>query len=75
MKLDPMLERCLDVQDLDIWPEEANATTLAKLHHQRWGIERAFLHPTMHLRREVHTLSYPPMAPSRLPAAQKVAAL
>lgn len=75
MKLDPMLERGLDVQGLDTWSEEADATTPARVHRQRWGNERALLHPTMHLRREVHTLSHPPMAPSRLPASQQADAL
>lgn len=39
--------------------EQANARTLAALYHQRWTIERAFLHLTTQLRCEVRTLCYP----------------
>lgn len=50
----------------------ADAATLARLYRQRWTIERAFLHLTVQLRCEVHTLSYPSAALFALACAMVV---
>ena len=43
-------------------PELADALTLAALYRERWTLEKACLHLTLELRREVDTLAYPPAA-------------
>lgn len=42
--------------------EAADACALARLYRERWTLEKAFLHLTVQLRCEIHTLAYPPAA-------------
>ncbi len=42
--------------------EAADAWALARLYRERWTLENAFLHLTVQLRCEIHTLAYPPAA-------------